>query len=210
MAPFPAELRRVRSLSRAIRFAKLVADKAWWFWICRAKNCPVDHEPLEVDQDKVAQIYLFLWICAESHFSPDHIARAIDLVGRMPKEELAILWQVYDFYACDLDTPTKLILGIENPYEFLDDNSHAKVCVMLDPRGDRLDAWEDLNINFWEWCVNYTVLEPATNERHRDCPSEAFLAWLSEQPDGCTCHNGPRIKWEMVQIEWWHAWNRTS
>lgn len=209
LAPFPAELRAVRSLSRAIKFARLVAYRAFRFWTTRAKDCPVDHEPLDIDEDKVAQIYLLLWVCAESHFSPDHIARATDMIGGMPKKVLAILWQVYELYAYDMDTPTKLILGIEDPNEFMDDNSAAKNGVMLDVRGDRLDRNEDTNMNFWQWCVKYTILESATGKRHRDCPSEIFQAWLSARPEGCTCHKAVRIKWDLVQIEWWHAWNRT-
>lgn len=210
MASFPAELRAVRTLSRAIKFARLFAYRAFRIWTTRAKNCQVDNEPSMVDQDKVAQIYLLLWVCAESHFSPDHIVRAMDMVTRIPKKGLAILWQVYEFYAYDMDTPTKLILGIEDPNEFIDDNSHAKFHVMLNSRGDRLDPTEDVNMNFWEWCVGHTVLESAIRERYRGCSWEDHGAWLGEKPQGCTCHDAVFINWNLVQIEWWYDRTRNS
>lgn len=208
LVPSPADLRSLRMLSRVHKLAMLFANKAVDFWTARAQNCQVDHK-LTIDMDKVAQIYLLLWVCAESHFSIKLDARAINMVAELPKHALSVFWEVYEFSACDLDRPTKLLLGTADPDGEDWDGTILGNCVKLDDRGDRSDPSEELSINLWEWVIRTTHLEHALNARQEAWVQEEYDAWLSEKPEGCTCHQAVLIDWDLVQIEWWRNWTPT-
>lgn len=206
--PFPAKLRISRMLSRVTKLAMLFANKAVDFWTARAQSCQADHK-LTIDMDKLAQIYLLLWVCAESHFSLEHDARAIKMGAELPKPALSVFWEVYEFSACDLDRPTKLLLGSTDPDGDDWERTILENCVKLDDRGYRLDPSEELSINLWEWVIRTTHLEHAINARQEAWVQEEYDAWLSEKPEGCTCHQAILVNWNLVQTEWWRTWNST-
>ncbi|KEQ67963.1 uncharacterized protein M437DRAFT_62323 [Aureobasidium melanogenum CBS 110374] len=190
LIPSSADLRSLRMLSRVHKLAMLFAHKAVDFWTARAHNCQVDHK-LTIDMDKVAQIYLLLWVCAESHFSTKLDARAINMVAELPKPALSVFWESQH---PDGEDWAGTILGNR---------------VKLDDRGDRLDPSEELSMNLWEWIIRTTHLEHALNARQEAWVQEKYDAWLSEKPEECTCHQAILIDWDLVQIEWWRNWTPT-
>lgn len=208
MEPFPAGLRSLRTLSQTIKLAMVFAVKAVDFWTARAQNCQASHK-LSIDKDKLAQTYLLLWVCAESHFSLQLDAYAINKVADLPKSALSVLWEVYEFSACDLDRESKLLLGSTDPDGEDWEGTILGSCVKLDHRGERLDPTEELSINLWEWVIRTNHLEHAVDAKQEVWVQEEFDAWFSEKPEGCTCHQAVLIRWDLVQMEWWHTWKQT-
>lgn len=208
LEPFRAELRVLRTLARSIKLAVMFADKAVDFWSARAQNCQASHN-LSFDRNKLAQTYLLLWVCAESHFSLQLDAYAIKMVAELPKSALSVLWEVYEFSACDLDRQTKLLLGSTDPDGDDWEGTILENFVKLDHRGDRLDSTEESSINLWEWVIRTTHLEHAVDDKQEVWVQKEFDAWFSEKPERCTCHQAVLINWDLVQMGWWHTWNRT-
>lgn len=202
-APFPAELRYVRALSRAVKSAMLVADKAATFWASKAHACAAHHETFAPDKTKFAQAYLFIWTCAQSHFSPDYEARAEKAIPESSVPAMALFFRVYNFMTFNMDGETRSQLGIVDP--------ELDGAGMLE--GVMLESDVGLNSNFWEWCTWAYFAGKAWFGKERVMGEEAWKAavveWQHDRPGGCNCPAPVLLNWDLVRIDWRHAWDRT-
>jgi hypothetical protein len=152
LAPYPIELRSLRTTSRVLNTAMLVANKAIDFWTDRAARCQVDHEASKVDKEKFAQAYILLWVCAESHFSSKLESRARKLGSELFYREMILLRELHEYAAFDLDRPTKLSIGSADPDHNEEDIETEKDWSRLIGGGDRADRHMECVTNNLEWC----------------------------------------------------------
>ncbi|KAG9561029.1 hypothetical protein KCU71_g7510, partial [Aureobasidium melanogenum] len=205
-APFPTELHDLRTLSWILRVAMLVADKAVEFWAAKITQCEADHERLAVDKEKFAQAYLLLWYCAECHFSPQLDARMRELGARLLPREIRLLREVYDFSSFDLDRPTKLRVGSADPDADEEDIEAERPWFMFGG-GRREDLTMDMTTNSAEWWFWNPMYGAWRSVRISD---RTRTEWERERPEKCLCLNSVLIKWDLVQLDWWHTWDRTT
>jgi hypothetical protein len=205
---FPIDLRDLRTISRALNIAILVADKAIEFWAARVATCPVDHKPPTVDKQKFAQAYLLLWVCAESHFLSEQYARTKKLASELLHREIMLLRELYEFASFDLDRPTKLDIGSADPDHDEEDIKTEECWFVLMARGERLDISLDIETNSAEWTFWNHWFTGAW--RGVAVPGGILTEWEEEKPSGCNCPKAAWIKWDLVQLDWWHTWDRTA
>jgi hypothetical protein len=206
-ASFSTELHNFRTLSWVLNVAMLVADKAIEFWTARIALCEADHEPLTVDKEKFAQAYLLLWHCAESHFSSEFDARIRKVAPQLLPREIRLLREIYDFSSFDLDRPTKLRIGSADP-DADEEEIEIERCWFQFGGGRREDISHDMTTNsaewwFWNHWFNGAWRGIGVFDRIR-------TEWEREKPEKCLCMNSVLIKWDLVQLDWWHTWDRTT
>jgi hypothetical protein len=205
LAPYPTELRDLRTISRALDIAMLVAVKA--FWTAKAAVCPVDHKLPTVDREKFAQAYLLLWVCAESHFSPKLESRARKLGSELSHRETMLLRELYEFSSFDLDRPTKLSIGSADPDHNEEDIEIERT--WFEHRGGRREdvtrEYETNNLGWWSW-------QPHMGDTSSDLwlPYRIVKELEGEKPVECWCPTVTWIKWDLVQMNWWHTWDRMA
>ena len=192
----------------------LVANKAVGFWTARAARCPIDHQLPQIEhivptinKEQFAQAYLLLWVCAESHYSPEYDARVRKLGPELLDRELRLLREIYEFTSFDLDRPTKLSTGSADPDEDDSDIEPEEVWFRLTAGGVRLEHNLESVTNSHEWCF----WEPS----YRNSWSGLYVRdgisteWDGEKPIKCYCPKATWLKWDLVQMDWWHTWDRT-
>jgi hypothetical protein len=208
-APYPIELRDLRTTSRVLNTAMLIADKAIEFWTARAATCPIDHKPPTVDKEKFAQAYFLLWACAESHFSSELDARARKLGSDLSHREIMLLRELYEFISFDLDWSAKLSTGSADPEDDEDEDIiPERVWFELIAGGERLEHNYDPYTNSLEW----TFWGPryASTWYGVSVPHGNVTEWEGEKPAGCHCPKVTWIQWDLIQMNWWHTWNRMA
>lgn len=205
LAPYPTELRDLRTTSRALNTAMLVANKAIDFWT--AKACPVDHKLPTVDKEKFMLAYLLLWVCAESHFSSELDARARKLGLQLRYCEKLLLRELYEFSAYDLDRPTKLSIGSADP-DHDEEDIEIERPWFQHMGGRREDVTREYETNCVEWC--FWGYSRGDTWRGVCIPYGLVTEWEGDKPAGCWCPTGAWIKWDLVQLDWWHTWDRMA
>jgi hypothetical protein len=207
LAPYPTELRDLRTISRALNVSMLVANKAIDFWTAKAAVCPVDHKLPTVDREKLAQAYLLLWVCAESHFSSNLKSRATKLGPKLLHREIMLLRELHEFSSFDLDKSTKLSIGSADPDHNEEDIEIERT--WFEHRGGRReDATREYETNNLEWCF----WQPYEDDifSHLWLPCRIVEELEEEKPVGCWCPTVTWTKWDLVQMDWWHTWNRMA
>lgn len=204
---FPTELHHLHTLSWVLDIAMLVADKATEFWAARVALCPADHKPLTVDKETFAQAYLLLWHCAEAHFSSELDARIRKLGPQLLPRESRLLREIYEFSSFDLDRPTKLRIGSADP-DADEEAIEAEECWFKFGGGRREDNSCDITTNSPEWWFWNHWYNGAW--RGLGVPDEIRTEWEDEKPEQCICPKAVLIKWDLVQLDWWHTWDRTA
>lgn len=208
-SPFSKEWRNLRATSRALNIAMVVANKATEFWTARATTCQFDHKRLTVDREKFAQAYLLLWVCAESHFSSKFDVRVRRMRFELSPCEIVLLREIYNFSSFDLDWPTKLSTGSADLEDVEDEDIiPEKPWFMLNRDGERLDISYDLETNSPEWI--FWNPHGTGAWRGLAVPEGILTEWEEEKPSECHCPKATRIKWDLVQFDWWHTWYRIA
>lgn len=208
LAPFPIELRDLRAISRTHNVAMLVANKAIEFWTARAAKCRVDHEMSTVDSEKFAQAYILLWVCAESHWLSEFDTRARKLGFELLHREIMLLREIFEFSSFDLDRPTKLSTGSADPDQDEEDIKIEEVWFQLNNRGDREDdslSYETNSVEWWFW--NHSFKQGWGGVY---VPYQITTEWEGDKPRGCHCPKATWVKWDLVQFDWWHTWDRLA
>lgn len=204
LAPYPTELRDLRMIPRALNIFMLVADKAIDFCTAKAAVCPVDHKLPTVDREKFAQAYMLLWVCAESHFSPKLESRARKLGSKLLHREMMFLRELYEFSAFGLDRPTKLSIGSADP-DHNEEDIETERPLFKYYGGRREYATRKYETNNLEWCFWLPGVENTFGKVW--LPYRILKEMEEEKPVGCWCPKVTWIKWDLVQMSWWHTWN---
>jgi len=208
LAPFPVELRDLRTISRTLNVAMLVANKANDFWTARSATCRVDHKPPTVDRERFAQAYVLLWVCAESHWLPEFDARVRKLGFELLHREIMLLKEIYNFSSFDLDRPTKLSVGSADPDHNAEDIRMEECWFMLGGGGVRIDDTMGYETNCFEWWFWQHSFGHAW--RGVRVPYQITTEWEGEKLRGCDCPKVTWVKWDLVKFDWWHTWNRLA
>jgi hypothetical protein len=96
-ANFSTALRYIRGLSRAVNAAMRFADAAVVYWVSKAEACAADLETVLPNEIQIAQAYLLIWTCAESHLSVYHEDRVKKMVFELPVPLISFTTNLYDF-----------------------------------------------------------------------------------------------------------------
>lgn len=201
---FPAELRFMRAVSRAVSLSSVAAGSAARFWTSKAKGCAADHGNLNPDTTKIAQIYMFLWFKVQVHYSRDHMARFAETLPELEVPALNLISDMNHFITLHIDRPTQLQLGIADPEVDMDDIMEME---FTDPDQD----WHFAKI---EWCWWFDLQSPLECPRKNKLgPTEwkrLLTKWQKQRAEGCNCPGRVLTNWDRVRIDWWHTWDQKT
>lgn len=201
---FPAELRFVRAVSRAVSLSSVAAGSAARFWTSKAKGCAADHGNLNLDTTKIAQIYMFLWFKVQVHYSRGHIARFAETLPELEVPALNLVSDMNHFITLHIDRPTQLQLGIADPEVDMDDVMEM----------ESTDPDQDWHFARMEWCLWLNLQSSLEVPRKRKLgPTEwkkLLTKWQKERPEGCNCPGVVLTDWDRVRIDWSHTWERKT
>ncbi|THY03905.1 hypothetical protein D6D01_10158 [Aureobasidium pullulans] len=200
-ANLPTALRYIRGLSRAVNAAMTFTVAAITFWVSVAEVCTADHETALPNKIQIAQTYLLIWTCAESHFSFCHEDRVNKMMLELSTPILAFTAKVYRFMTFDMSRDIQLSLGIADPDRDDDDFDHESI---------ELDSY----FVQWEWCAWDYASELTWKKRREEMGREALredvLRWNCAKPKGCRCPEAMLLNWDLAQADWWDIWDKTA
>lgn len=200
-ANLPTALRYIRGLSRAVNAAMRFADAAILYWVSEAEACAANHETVLPNRMQIAQAYLLIWTCAESHFSFYHEDRVKKMMFELPVPLISFTTNLYDFMTFHMDRATQLQLGVADPER--DDSEFDEDTIESDHYFFNL-----------EWCMwrygSEQILARRWDAMGQDVWRKEAAKWQRERPEGCECPRAVLLDWELVQADWWHLWEKTA
>ena len=119
------------------------AESAARYWTCEAESCATDHGVVSLDTTKLAQIYMYLWLCAEVHFSPGHMARFVETVPELEAPALGLVSDMHRYMTLKMERPMQLRLGTADPAADIDETMDMAV----------QDPDQDWHFAMFEWCM---------------------------------------------------------